>query len=57
MKMAKKDIPTLELKVPIFVNSRNGQRSIILPKKKYEKFMKDCPPGEKVKISLWKNVR
>lgn len=44
----------LELKVPLFTNKRNGQISITLPKKKYQRFMKDCPPSERVKISLWR---
>ena len=57
MKIAKKDVRSLNLKVPVFINKRNGQMSITLPKKKYQKFMKDCPPSERVKISLWRDMR
>lgn len=47
---------SLELKVPVFVNKRTGQRSIVLPKKKFEKFIGNMEPNDKVKISLWRPV-
>lgn len=54
---SKKGDNALILRVPIFYNKRNGQRSIALPKKAYDKFMKDYPNIREVRISLWKPVK
>lgn len=42
------------IKVPVFINKKNGQMSLVLPKKKIKGFLKKQKevPTE-VKISLW----
>jgi len=44
------------MRVTTFVNKKNGQISIALPKKKMKDFLVDKPEGipKKIKISLWR---
>ncbi len=43
---SKPDKEFLDLKVSVFINKRNGQRTIILPKK----ILKEIPPKMDIKI-------